>query len=130
VFISGQPAQLVRIYIDSEKLKKLRGVYIDPESLNATEEEFEHSFMVIGGIPREAIIRAEVVEIPVRPREDFILKGLNLDLSPLHGPFGWQASRNIPGKLNKALAFPKTGQFPYIFSLFFSDFLGHIYSSF
>jgi len=72
--ITGEPAQLIRVYIDAEKLKKMRGVYLDPESLNVTEEEFGHSFVVIGGIPRATIIRAEAVEIPVRPRENFIPK--------------------------------------------------------
>lgn len=56
----------VRVYIDTRRLLKLRDVYIDPESLNMTEEEFGHSFAVLGGMPREAIVRAEVMKISVR----------------------------------------------------------------
>lgn len=74
VSITGKPAELVRVYIDAEKLKKLRGIYLDPESLSATEEEFGHAFVVVGGIPREAIVKAEVVEVPVRPTKDFAPK--------------------------------------------------------
>lgn len=54
-------SETVRVYIDGRDLLKKRDVFLDPESLSATEYEYGYAFVVYGGIPAEAIAFAEVV---------------------------------------------------------------------
>ncbi len=55
---------IMRVYVDTERLLRVRDVYLDPESLNATPEEYGHAFMVFQGLPRETIDGAERVKLP------------------------------------------------------------------
>jgi hypothetical protein len=60
--LEGKPVDFIRIYLDTQELGKMRKVFIDPESLDATPEDYGKSFVIRGGIPRQALRRIEVVK--------------------------------------------------------------------
>ena len=66
VALSGRPEQFVRLDIDTAALRTYRHLYVDPETLADTPEEFGHSFAVHGGIPWRTITGAAVIEVPAR----------------------------------------------------------------
>ena len=59
-----------RIYVNSKKLQEKRNVYLDPESLNATDYEYGYGFAVKGGVPVSALDRIDIIKarkIEIKP---------------------------------------------------------------
>lgn len=61
-----QSSEIIRLYIDTSLLRSVRDIFLDPECIDVTPEEYPHAFMVFGGIPREAIIRGERTRVMTR----------------------------------------------------------------
>jgi hypothetical protein len=55
--------EIVRVYIDTARLEQCRDIFLDPECLAVTPEEYPHAFLVYDGIPRETIVSAERVRL-------------------------------------------------------------------
>ena len=72
ISLGGIPEKFYRVYVDTATLLKSRNIFLDMESIDVTPEDFGKSFIVPGGIPKEAIIRAELIEVSPRPLSDFI----------------------------------------------------------
>ena len=60
---------LVKLLIDKKKLFEGRNIFLDPESLHTHPSEFGSTFMVFGGIPKEAIERIDEVPYFALPAE-------------------------------------------------------------
>lgn len=62
----------VRMYVETSVLQRARDIYLDPECLHVTPEEYPHAHMVFHGIPRAAIVSMEhVLASPERRRAAF-----------------------------------------------------------
>ncbi|MFH1405108.1 MAG: hypothetical protein ABIH21_03365 [Patescibacteria group bacterium] len=65
--------EYARLYVDTDKLKSKRNVYLDPECIWVTDYEYPKAFIVKGGIPIQAIERADVIRanpIPFKMSDD------------------------------------------------------------
>ncbi|NQT49139.1 hypothetical protein HQ571_00430 [Candidatus Kuenenbacteria bacterium] len=67
----AQGKKFIRLYFDRDLILEERDIYLDPEAIACTPEEYPMSFVVKGGVPKRSLKKGEQVSVPPRSESDF-----------------------------------------------------------